>query len=218
MGESGCTFAETKKNKPMEQRVLNKGYVMVSRALLAHVCSEHPTASGSFEAFLRVLIYANYETATVRCNGAEIECKRGESVISFARWAEIFGWTRGKTRRFFQACFDEGSIRPVDDSCASHISIPGYDTWTCAKSASGKGERPKDALFLKFWEDYHEITHTPKTNSARAYLAWKKLSVRERELAVKHIDEFYHHLKNTRFCPQAAAYLKDKAFVFDFDA
>lgn len=196
----------------MKQCILNKGYVMISRALLMHVCNEHPKASGSFEAFLRVLINVNFETAVVQYNGMNVECKRGESVISFTHWAQIFGWSRGKTRHFFQECFADGSIQQVPGDCVCHIGVPGYDVWTGAQSASGKGERPKDPLFVQFWDDYHEITHIQKAGSTRAYQAWRKLSVHERELAVKNVDEYYHHLKNTRFCLQAATYLKDKAF------
>lgn len=196
----------------MKQCVLNKGYVMISRALLMNICNEHPKASGSFEAFLRVLIHVNFETSLVQYNGVTVECKRGESLISFTHWAEIFGWSRGKTRHFFQGCFADGSIRQVPGDCVCHISVPGYDAWTGTQSASGKGERPQDPLFVQFWDDYHEITHLQKTGSTRAYQAWKKLSVRERELAVKNIDDYYHHLKNTKFCLQAATYLKDKAF------
>lgn len=199
----------------MKKGILNKGYVMISRALLMNICSEHPKAAGSSEAFLRVLVYANFETCTVQYNGEEIECKRGESIISFRHWAEIFGWSRGKTRNFFRECFADGSLHQIEDKCACHISIPGYDTWTGAQTASGKNERPKDALFAKFWEDYHEITHLQKTGSTRALQAWKKLSVCQRELAVKNIDDYYHHLKNTKFCLQAATYLKEKAFDFD---
>lgn len=198
----------------MKHYLLNKGYVMISRALLMNICSEHPKAAGNFEAFLRVLVHANFETCVVQYNGEEIECKRGESVISFTHWAEIFGWSRGKTRHFFQECFKDGSLRRIEDKCACHISIPGYDVWTGTQTASGKGERPKDTLFEKFWEDYHEITHLQKTGNTRASQEWKKLSVNERELAVKNIDDYYHHLKKTKFCLQAATYLKDKAFDF----
>lgn len=201
----------------MNLKKSDRGYIMIARALLTNICNEHPKASGNFEAFLRVLTNVNFETATFRYNGETRECKRGESIISFAHWAEIFGWSRGRTRRFFQNCFNEGSIHQVAGDCVSHISIPGYDAWTGNQAAPGKGKRPTDPLFLEFWEEYHEITHTCKKNYARAYVEWKKLSVRERQLATQNIDEFYHHLKKVSFCPQAATYLRDKAFMDEWE-
>ena len=54
------------------------------------------------EAFLRVLTNVNFKPAVVFCNGAGVQCARGESVITFMGWADIFGWTRARTRRFFR--------------------------------------------------------------------------------------------------------------------
>lgn len=100
---------------------------MVSRALLQKVCEKQGAACCDEAAFLRVLINVNFKPTVVFCNGVELQCARGESVISFLGWADLFGWTRGRTRNFFKNCCRMGLIEMVSDDCPSHIRIPGYD-------------------------------------------------------------------------------------------
>ena len=57
------------------------GYVMVSRALLQEICEKKGAACCEEEAFLRVLTNVNFKPAVVFCNGAGVQCARGESVI-----------------------------------------------------------------------------------------------------------------------------------------
>ena len=48
-----------------------KGYVMVPRQLIHDIIRECPEAAGEQEAFLRVLLYANYKESVYRRNGVE---------------------------------------------------------------------------------------------------------------------------------------------------
>ena len=89
-------------NFSMKNNLLRMGYVMVSRALLQEICEKKGAACCEEEAFLRVLTNVNFKPAVVFCNGAGVQCARGESVITFMGWADIFGWTRARTRRFFR--------------------------------------------------------------------------------------------------------------------
>ena len=114
------------------------GYVMVSRALLQEICEKKGAACCEEEAFLRVLTNVNFKPAVVCCNGAGVQCARGESVITFMGWADIFGWTRARTRRFFDRCFAAGLIERVPGCCPSHIHVPGYDAWTGQPASIGK--------------------------------------------------------------------------------
>ena len=114
------------------------GYVMVSRALLQEICEKKGAACCEEEAFLRVLTNVNFKPAVVFCNGAGVQCARGESVITFMGWADIFGWTRARTRRFFDRCFAAGLIERVPGCCPSHIHVPGYDAWTGQPVSIGK--------------------------------------------------------------------------------
>ena len=78
---------------------------MVPRQLIHEIICECPEAAGEQEAFLRVLLYANYKESVYRRNGAEYVCARGESLFSYMQWTEIFGWRRSRTMRFFKKMF-----------------------------------------------------------------------------------------------------------------
>lgn len=114
----------------MENNLLRTGYVMVSRALLMAMCEKQGMAITDEEAFLRILTHVNYRNAVTWYNGVEVICVRGESVISFTGWADIFGWKRGHTRRFFERSIADGLVELVPSACPSHIRIPNYDAWT----------------------------------------------------------------------------------------
>ena len=71
-------------NFSMKNNLLRMGYVMVSRALLQEICEKKGAACCEEEAFLRVLTNVNFKPAVVFCNGAGVQCARGESVILWA--------------------------------------------------------------------------------------------------------------------------------------
>ena len=106
--------------------------------------SQHGEASGDEEAFLRLLVYVNYKSVNVSIpSGKMLICGRGESMMSFAHWERILGWSHGRVRRFFGDCFRLGSLERVNDGCRSHIRIPGYDVWTASASEQTKHEENK---------------------------------------------------------------------------
>ena len=56
-----------------------------------------------------------------------------------------------------------------------------------------------------------------RQNRESALREWKKLSQNERKQALEHIDEYFFHLRDTKFCRQAAKYLADKLFQDEYD-
>lgn len=169
------------------------GYVMVSRALLQEICEKKGAACCEEEAFLRVLTNVNFKPAVVFCNGAGVQCARGESVITFMGWADIFGWTRARTRRFFDRCFAAGLIERVPGCCPSHIHVPGYDAWTGQPASIGKvmnaagsfsaaaapvaAKSKSSAAFeeslKEFLAYYGRTTHLPVENGSYVRALWK---------------------------------------------
>lgn len=200
----------------MENNWLRVGYVMVSRALLMSMCEKQGAANGDEEAFLRVLTHVNYKTKVAWCNGVEVTCARGESVISFMGWADILGWRRGHVRRFFERCIAQGLVEKVPGDCLSHIRIPGYDAWTGNSGEKKKVEKKVDEIFERFIDKYGEVTHIRIESKALVGKLWKKLSTRERELALERIEDYYYSLSDIRYCRSAAKYLDLKIFNEDF--
>ena len=107
--------------------LLKKGYILFPKVLFEEQMKTTKGATGDFDAFILVLTHVNYSTTTCRMNDCTFECHRGESVLSIAHWAEIFGWQRSRTRYFFNKMFDNGIIEKLPNPHTTHIRVPGYD-------------------------------------------------------------------------------------------
>lgn len=200
--------------------ILKKGYLLFPKALFEEQmrAKKIRRAEDFFEAFVMVLEHVNYSTIRCSVKGYVFDCMRGESVLTFAHWAEIFGWSRSRTRYFFNRMFDLGLIEKLLNPYTTHIRIPDYELLTGNSRPLAK--RQKDAPgedFDTFWQKYHEITEKPKVNIGRARREWKKLSSEEKHLAVQNIDEYFDHVSRTKYCKQAASYLADKSFKDEYD-
>ena len=198
------------------EEMLRKGYLLFPKVLFEEQMKMTGRAGGYFDAFILVLTHVNYSTVTCNVNGCTFKCERGESVLSFSHWAEIFGWGRGRTRRFFARMFEEGIIEQLLNQFTTHIRIPDYDLLVGQRKIGGKRNKSGDALFNEFWEKFHDELELPKVNIGRARREWRKLSPAEQELAIRNIGEYHYHHSDPRFCLQAAGYLADKAFADEY--
>lgn len=201
----------------MNKNLKAVGYVMIPRDLLLRAFDEHPEAGGDMEAFLRILTYVNYAEAVVKRESKEVVCARGESVISYSQWAEILGWSFGRTRRCFMRLVANGYIEQVEGDCTSHIRIPAYDVWTGKRNPGIVVDSTVEEAFGLFWDEYHETTRMPRQNREGALREWKRLSQKDRKMALEHIDDYFFHLRDTKYCRQAMKYLADKLFQDEYD-
>lgn len=197
--------------------LLKKGYILFPKVLFEEQMKVTKGATGDFEAFILVLTHVNYSTTTCRMNDCTFECHRGESVLSIAHWAEIFGWQRSRTRYFFNKMCDNGIIEKLPNPHTTHIRVPGYDQLVGRDKREAACNEAGGVTFGAFWKKYHEVTQRQRINIGRARREWKKLSAHERNTALAKIDEYYDNLKDIKYCKQAASYLADKAFLDEYD-
>ena len=120
----------------MTTEMLKKGYLLFPKALFEEQMNMKTgeKAADAFEAFVFVLTHVNYSTVTCNVRGHLFDCVRGESVLSLARWMEILGWPRNRTRYFFNKMFDAGIVERVANPYVMHIRIPDYGTLVCPVS------------------------------------------------------------------------------------
>lgn len=212
--------------RPMTTEMLKKGYLLFPKALFEEQMNMKTgeKAADAFEAFAFVLTHVNYSTVTCNVRGHLFDCVRGESVLSLARWMEILGWPRNRTRYFFNKMFDAGIVERVANPYVMHIRIPDYDFLTGNARPKAAPRKKKAAPvagvgedFCIFWGKFHDITEHPKVNIGRARREWKKLTAGEKQRALDNIDEYYDHLNNQKYCKQAATYLADKSFENEYD-
>ena len=179
-----------KEMSPMTTEMLKKGYLLFPKALFEEQMNMKTgeKAADAFEAFVFVLTHVNYSTVTCNVRGHLFDCVRGESVLSLARWMEILGWPRNRTRYFFNKMFDAGIVERVANPYVMHIRIPDYDFLTGNARPKAAPRKKKAAPvagvgedFCIFWEKFHDITEHPKVNIGRARREWKKLTAGEKQ-------------------------------------
>lgn len=198
--------------------MLRKGYILFPKVLFEEQVKVTKGASGHFDAFILVLTHVNYSTTTCTIKNYQFECHRGESVMSIAHWAELFGWKRSRTRYFFQKMFESGIIEKLPCTCTTHIRIADYDLLMGQKNRPPHRDKVVfDTTFDAFWTKYHEVTLKPKRDIGRARREWNKLSAKERSLSMSKIDEYYDNLTNVKYCLQASSYLSNKAFLNEYN-
>ncbi|WP_294684910.1 hypothetical protein [uncultured Bacteroides sp.] len=204
--------------KNMNPNMLKQGYILVPKKLLQEQLMLSGKASNDFEAFLMVLAHVNYSDTECITQGHHLICHRGESVRTYKQWAHLLGWSESSTKRFFYRALREGNIESVENPAGiTQIRVVDYELWTGHERTYQPGHSATDKSFRTFWEKYHEETRVEKVNIGRARREWKKLSEHERNIAIENINEYYEHLRDIRYCKQAAMYLSDKAFLNEYD-
>ena len=112
-------------------------------------------------------------------------------------------------------------IIPHNDTTALHIRVVDYENWTNISTLLGEKkentQKASNEKFRLFWDDYHNILQLPKENIAKAQRIWKKLSEKEQQLAIDHIEEYYYHQTNMKFTLHACSYLSNKAFLNEYE-
>lgn len=102
------------------------------------------------------------------------------------------------------------------DSASLHIRVVEYDKWMGKFDDNKQKKKTVNEKFRVFWDEYHSTTQLPKVNIAKAQREWKKLSSKEQQLAIDHIEEYYFHQTNFKYLLQAGSYLANKAFLDEY--
>jgi len=201
------------KNEQLPFQALTKGYVLLPKNLLMYSLNQKENNLTYFDAFLMVLTKVNYKDNTAVIRGCTVECKRGESLLSCNSWAQLFNWTTGKTRRFFSKMAKENLISssPVKYGM-KRIKVVDYDLWTGKTSHNADLKSRCEEQFKVFWNEYHEITQLPKMNIGDARKEWKKLSQKERDLAIGKIYSYCESVGIRTYFKNAGNYLKGQCF------
>lgn len=197
------------------------GYILIPKKILTHNFNQKDSSFSYLEAFLMVLTKVNFEDTEIKIKGCALVCKRGESALSFASWAKLFKWTIGKARVFFSKMVKEKliSIQNVKYG-VKLIQVINYDFLTGKRKEKSSGEKEKKSRALTkrenqfqiFWEKYHQITGLPKVDIELARIAWKRLTQKDRDMAIEKIYSYCVFVNNRDYFKNACNYLKAKSF------
>ncbi|MCS3212442.1 hypothetical protein NXX89_13680 [Bacteroides thetaiotaomicron] len=109
------------------------------------------------------------------------------------------------SQRHHRPAYPSSRLRKLD----KYLDTPRREKENTQKASNEK--------FRLFWDDYHNILQLPKENIAKAQRIWKKLSEKEQQLAIDHIEEYYYHQTNMKFTLHACSYLSNKAFLNEYE-
>lgn len=101
------------------------GWIKVDRKLLEHdLWKDKPFSKG--QAWLDLLLLANYKDSTVKYQGKVITCKRGTVYRSISSLARRWGWSRKKTTAFIRTLEGTGMVTAKVTTQGTTLTIENY--------------------------------------------------------------------------------------------
>jgi DNA replication protein DnaD len=106
----------------------SQGWISVLRKIRFHWIWGDPQ---SFKAWITILFTVNHLDKKVLIQGELLECKRGQSLLSLAGWAKIFGkkWTIQRVRTFFKLLEKDGMITINGLRKTTRLTVCNYDNY-----------------------------------------------------------------------------------------
>jgi len=119
--------------------VANDGYIKLYRQLLDNpLWKEKPFTKG--QAWVDLLLKANYKDKTVEIKGKIITIKRGQLLRSADSLARDWGWSRGKVIRFLKELDDTANGTADGTPYGTLITIENYETFQGSRTPNGTAD------------------------------------------------------------------------------
>ena len=107
---------------------MRPGWVPVSRELQDHwMWEDKPFAHG--QAWIDLIMLANYEDTKMPYKGEIIICERGTVNLSSSYLANRWGWSRDKTRRFLKLLESDGMVTVTATTHRTTITLENYSIY-----------------------------------------------------------------------------------------
>ena len=116
---------------------MRPGWVPVSRELQDHwMWEDKPFAHG--QAWIDLIMLANYEDTKMPYKGEIIICERGTVNLSISHLANRWGWSRHKTRDFLNLLESDGMVTVCATTNRTTITIENYSFYNDVPTAKGQ--------------------------------------------------------------------------------
>lgn len=104
------------------------GWIKLHRQIKEHWIWEDPAY---LKAWLGILLTVNYENKKVLIQGELIECNRGQSLLSLAGWAKLFGkkWTIQRVRTFLELLKRNEMITTEGLRKTTRLTVCNFDSY-----------------------------------------------------------------------------------------
>ena len=195
----------------------NSGYISVPRALAEHLL-QNINLEDATALYYYLLLSANY----AQCKTPKGVTVRGEVDCTIAQIATKKHDSYGRIRRMMKELEADGLVIYINKNGRRHIFLPYYEEHCGRKvrpveQAEGPihSQNQTDKDFDLFWEFYHEMIPVTPQDRAKARKIYGRLSLNDRESAVRNVEVYYASLASEKHAKWAVNYLKDKSFIMD---
>lgn len=123
---------------------MDDGWIKLSRSMVNHwLWSYTPFSFG--QAWIDLLLLANFEDAKTVYKGKIITCKRGDVNFSILYLAERWKWSRKKVTKFLEVLKSDGMVTTNITKHRTTITIVNYDNFQCLGTTKGTTKDTTDA-------------------------------------------------------------------------
>ena len=160
-----------------------KNFLPLNRSLLNHwLWKDKPFSKG--QAWVHLLLLANYEDKKMPYKGEVVTCKRGDVNLSITELAKRWGWSRNSARRFLMLLESDGMVTVNATTHRTTITLEKYGFFNnpCATNEATSGQQVDDK-----WATSGQQVDTTK----------KVKKVKKVEKVEKHIYGEYRHVRLT---------------------
>lgn len=114
----------------------DNGWIKLSRSLVNHwLWGYTPFSYG--QAWIDLLLLANFEDAKMLYKGQIITCKRGDVNYSISFLADRWKWGRKKVKGFLDVLERDGMVTTKATTHRTTITIVNYDNFQCSGTTKG---------------------------------------------------------------------------------
>lgn len=144
-------------------------FIMLDRGILDHwVWTKKPFSEG--QAWIDLILLANYEDKKTSYKGEIITCKRGDVNYSISWLADRWKWSRKRTRNFLNVLENDGMVTVNATTNRTTITLVNYDdfnkrvsTKVSTKEQRGYQRRNSEGTTTK---EYKELNNYINNNKA----------------------------------------------------
>lgn len=193
----------------------NQGFIVLSRRLLIQMFAE---MRGKWHSESQAYVYLLMAACFADQGENPESLKRGELFFSGRELSLRFAWSRRHVNRFIGELAQNGVVEVVKLQNCSKLRLLHYDTlcrMRVKRGADGNRKSVGDEMFEVFWEQYHDLTQQPPLDIAAARKAWGKLTLTEREEALRNIEMYICMLPSIDRARTALKYLQMKSFILN---
>ena len=110
----------------MKKENRNEGFIVIYRSIKKHWLWEHPER---LKAWLDILLEVNHKPKKVMIKGKLFTCDRGQSLNSLKTWAQRWGWSINKVKRFLLVLETDSMIKLKTERETTRVTVCNYSSY-----------------------------------------------------------------------------------------